>query len=34
LGLFAVYPPARHLAHRARLLIDFLATHFSEVPPD
>lgn len=32
LGLFAVYPPARHLAHRARLLIDFLVTHFTRFP--
>ncbi|MDE8558445.1 transcriptional regulator [Pantoea agglomerans] len=33
LGLFVVYPPARHLAHRARLLIDFLVTHFTHFPP-
>lgn len=33
LGLFAVYPPARHLPHRARLLIDFLVTHFTHFPP-
>lgn len=33
LGLFAVYPPARHLPHRARLLIDFLVTHFIHFPP-
>ncbi|KAF6675794.1 MULTISPECIES: LysR family transcriptional regulator [Pantoea] len=33
LGLFAVYPPARHLAHRARLLIDFLVSHFTRFPP-
>lgn len=29
LGLFALYPSARHLAHKTRLLIDFLAHHFA-----
>ncbi|WP_442956151.1 hypothetical protein [Pantoea sp. AS142] len=33
LGLLAVYSPARHWAHRARLLIDFLVTHFTRFPP-
>ena len=29
LGLYAVYPPARHLAHKVRTLTDFLEAHFS-----
>ncbi|MBB3307973.1 MULTISPECIES: LysR family transcriptional regulator [Enterobacterales] len=33
LGLFALYPPARHLAQKTRLLIDFLAAHFQQHPP-
>lgn len=33
LGLFALYPPARYLTHKARLLIDFLADHFQRHPP-
>jgi DNA-binding transcriptional LysR family regulator len=33
LGLFALYPPARHLAQKTRLLIDFLANHFQHHPP-
>lgn len=33
LGLFALYPAARHLAQRTRLLVDFLADHFDRFPP-
>ncbi len=33
MGLFALYPPARHLAQKTRLLIDFLAEHFRLHPP-
>ena len=33
MGLFALYPPARHLAQKTRLLIDFLAAHFQHHPP-
>lgn len=33
LGLFALYPPARYLTHKARLLIDFLADQFQQHPP-
>lgn len=33
LGLFALYPPARYLTHKARLLLDFLANHFRQHPP-
>jgi DNA-binding transcriptional LysR family regulator len=33
MGLFALYPPARHLAQKTRLLIDFLAAHFQYHPP-
>ena len=29
---YAVYPPTRHLSHRVRAFIDFLAEHFSGVP--
>lgn len=32
LGLYAVYPPARHLAHKVRALIDFLVSHFAGQP--
>ncbi|BAN98749.1 lysR family transcriptional regulator [Plautia stali symbiont] len=33
MGLFALYPPARHLAQKTHLLIDFLAEHFRLHPP-
>jgi DNA-binding transcriptional LysR family regulator len=33
MGLFALYPPARHLAQKTRLLIDILAAHFQHHPP-
>lgn len=33
LGLFALYPPARHLAQKTRLLIDYLADYFRQHPP-
>jgi DNA-binding transcriptional LysR family regulator len=29
---YAVYPPARHLSHRVRAFIDFLADYFSATP--
>ncbi|MGR2857440.1 LysR family transcriptional regulator [Erwinia rhapontici] len=32
LGLYAVYPPARHLAHKVRALIDFLVSHYAGKP--
>lgn len=32
LGLYAVYPPARHLALKVRALIDVLVSHFSGQP--
>lgn len=32
LGLYAVYPPARHLAHKVRALIDFLVNHYAGEP--
>lgn len=32
LGLHAVYPPARHLAHKVRALIDFLDARFAGEP--
>lgn len=32
LGLYAVYPPAKYLAHKSRALIDFLADAFSGQP--
>ncbi|MBM7345508.1 LysR substrate-binding domain-containing protein [Pantoea coffeiphila] len=32
LGLYAVYPPARHLAHKVRALIDFLVSHYAGEP--
>lgn len=32
LGLYAVYPPARHLAHKVRALIDFLVSHYAGQP--
>lgn len=32
LGLYAVYPPARHLAHKVRALIDFLVRHYAGEP--
>lgn len=32
LGLYAVYPPARHLAHKTRVLIDYLAQAFAGQP--
>ncbi len=32
LGLYAIYPPARHLARTSRTVIDFLAEAFSGVP--
>lgn len=32
LGLFAVYPPAKYLAHKTRVLIDFLAEALSGLP--
>ena len=28
MGVFAIYPPGRHLAARVRVLIDHLAAHF------
>jgi DNA-binding transcriptional LysR family regulator len=28
LGVFALYPPGRHLAAKVRVLIDHLAEHF------
>lgn len=34
LGLFTLYPAARHLAQRTRRLVDFLADHFDRFPPD
>jgi len=33
MGLFALYPSARFLAQKTRLLIDFLARHFLHQPP-
>lgn len=33
LGLFALYPAARYLPQRTRLLVDFLADHFDRFPP-
>lgn len=30
---FAVYPPTRHLSHRVRAFIDFLAAHFAGTAP-
>ncbi len=32
LGLYAVYPPNRHLTHKVRLLVDALARHFGPEP--
>lgn len=32
MGLYAVYPPAKYLAHKSRVLIDFLAAAFSGKP--
>lgn len=32
LGLYAVYPPARHLAHKVRALIDFLVSRYAGQP--
>lgn len=32
LGLYAVYPHARHLAHKVRALIDFLVSHYTGEP--
>lgn len=32
MGAFAVYPPTRHLSHRVRVLIDFLAERFGDEP--
>ncbi len=29
---YAVYPPGRHLSHRVRVFIDFLAERFGEQP--
>jgi DNA-binding transcriptional LysR family regulator len=29
---YAVYPPARHLSHRVRAFIDFLADYFAATP--
>jgi DNA-binding transcriptional LysR family regulator len=31
--LFAIYPPTRHLSHRVRVLIDYLADRFHGSPP-
>lgn len=28
-GLYAIYPPGRHLSHRVRVLIDFLVERFT-----
>jgi len=32
LSAYAVYPPTRHLSHRVRVFIDFLANHFGDKP--
>ena len=29
-GVFALYPPGRHLAARVRVLVDYLGSHFRE----
>jgi DNA-binding transcriptional LysR family regulator len=31
-GLFALYPVNRHLAHRVRVLIDYLKACFADTP--
>ncbi len=32
IGLFALYPPSKHLAQTSRILIDYLVAHFSGQP--
>jgi len=32
LGMFAVYPPAKYLAHKSRTFIDFLVENFAGQP--
>ncbi|HEY1943531.1 MAG TPA: LysR family transcriptional regulator [Roseiarcus sp.] len=32
-GVHVLYPPGRHLAHKVRVLVDFLAERFRGVPP-
>ena len=32
-GLYAIYPPGRHLSHRVRVLIDFLVERFNTESP-
>jgi len=32
-SLYAIYPPGRHLSHRVRVLIDFLAERFALAKP-
>ncbi|MBS0855133.1 MULTISPECIES: LysR family transcriptional regulator [unclassified Tatumella] len=32
LGLFALYPPAKYLAHKSRAMIDYLAETFTAIP--
>ncbi len=32
LGLYAIYPPTRHLSKRVRTLVDFIATYFGDTP--
>lgn len=33
MGVHALYPPAKHLAHKVRALVDFLAENFHGQPP-